>query len=166
VPNREVGPVLMEGKTYTLVVDPSWPDARNRPLKAGKRMTFRVGPPDRTSPDPKQWTLSTPKAGTREPLVIDLKEPVDRPQAERLVVIQDTEGSLAGSTRVDAGGTHLRFEPDQPWQGGTYRVVVGTVLEDPSGNSIERPFEVDLFQVDSPEASRKSVSIPFEIESP
>lgn len=165
VPNREAGPVLKEGKTYSLVVDSSWLDAQGRPLKGGKRKMFRAGPPDRRSPDPKTWTLSIPASGTRDPLEIDLKEAIDRPQAERLIVIKNADGVVSGSASVENADTLFRFVPDRPWDSGPHRVEVGSVLEDPCGNSIERPFEVDLFEVDSPRKAEQTVTIPFEIKT-
>src|SRR5206468_10702471 len=37
VPRKEEGPILEEGRAYTLVVDPAWPDAQGRPLRQGYR---------------------------------------------------------------------------------------------------------------------------------
>ena len=59
-PREEAGPALEAGKSYTLVVDEAWPDARGRPLLRGFRKPFRVGPADHTSPDPASWTLRAP----------------------------------------------------------------------------------------------------------
>ena len=56
-PREELGPVLEAGKSYSLVIDRDWLDASGNSLKAGFRKTFRVGPPDETSPDPKTWTV-------------------------------------------------------------------------------------------------------------
>ena len=64
-PKIEAGPILVSGRTYTLVVDASWPDADGRPLVAGVRKPFRAGPADHESPDPKTWKIQGPKAGTR-----------------------------------------------------------------------------------------------------
>lgn len=163
VPNRQVGPVLEAGRSYTLVIDPSWPDAQGRPLKSGARKTFRTSEPDHSSPSPKSWGLSLPSAGTRGALDIDLKGAIDRPQAERLIAIHDGSGPVAGTACVTESDTHFRFIPEAPWRPGPHSVVVSTVLEDPSGNSIERPFEVDLFQVDPPQAASRTVVIGFEI---
>ena len=45
-PREEVGPVLEEGKQYTLVVDRDWLDATGYPLAAKMRKTFRALAPD------------------------------------------------------------------------------------------------------------------------
>ena len=37
------------------------------------------------------------------------------------------------------------FVPEKPWAAGRYSLVIDTTLEDLAGNSIGRPFEVDLF---------------------
>jgi hypothetical protein len=51
--NQAMGPPIAEGKRYTLVIDPDWPDARNVPMIEGFRKSFRGGPAERSKPDPK-----------------------------------------------------------------------------------------------------------------
>ncbi len=148
-PREESGPVFEAGKSYTLVVDREWPAADGRPLRAGVRKAFRAGPPDNAQPDPSKWAIRPPASGTREPLVVEFGEPLDRPQAERLVRVVDGGGAaVPGEVRLTHADTRYRLEPARPWAPGTYGLVVGTTLEDLAGNSVERPFEVDLFRVD------------------
>src|SRR5262249_10274078 len=47
-PREELGPILEEGKRYTLVIAADWSDAEGNLLKAGVRKSFAVGPPDET----------------------------------------------------------------------------------------------------------------------
>jgi hypothetical protein len=146
-PREEFGPVLVEGKRYTLVIDRQWPDAAGNPLRETYRKRFRVLAPDDRPPDPKSWKLKPPAAGGTEPLIVRLGEPLDRALLERLLFITDPEGRrLAGAIRVTQKETRWLFSPKRPWRAGRYELVVDTTLEDLAGNSVGRPFEVDLFR--------------------
>ncbi len=148
-PRVEEGTVLKAGEPVTIVVDTKWLDAQGQPLENEVRKTYRVGPPDPKSPDPASWKIQPPRGGTRGPLTLAFPEPLDRALLERLIAVQDEKGqAIAGTVRVVEHQTRWQFEPAQPWSAGRYRVVIGTELEDLAGNSIERPFEVDLFQVE------------------
>src|SRR2546425_13124120 len=59
-PREDVGPALEEGKSYVLVIDKEWEDAKGNPLKETFRKTFRVGSPDDRPPDPKTWNVQAP----------------------------------------------------------------------------------------------------------
>src|ERR1700674_285034 len=76
-PREELGPVLEEGKSYTLVVDRDWPDASGAILQAPGRKSFQVSPPDDTPIDPSVWKIEAPSAGTVDALVVRLGEPLD-----------------------------------------------------------------------------------------
>jgi hypothetical protein len=144
-PREEVGPSIEAGKRYTLVIDADWPDAAGEPLKEPFRKTFDVGPPDERQPDMKAWRVAPPKAGSSDPLVLSFPEPLDRAMLERVVTVLDSAGKLVpGRIEIDAEETRWRFTPASPWQAGTYRIAAQTTLEDLAGNSIGRPFEVDV----------------------
>jgi hypothetical protein len=163
-PREEVGPVLEAGKSYELVIDRDWPDAQGRLLTGGFRKSFRAGPPDETSPDPQNWIVRAPRADTREPLEVRFPEPLDRALLDRLIAVQAGTGkALPGQVSVAGEETIWRWTPLDPWQPGDYRLVVGTELEDVAGNSIARPFEVDLTGPISERVTPETVSLPFRI---
>jgi hypothetical protein len=158
-PREDSGPALEAGKSYTLVVDAAWPDASGRPLAAGFRKEFSVGAPDETQPDPKRWTLTPPKAGSSDPLSIRFEEPLDGPMLERCLAVPGVEGRV----EVGADQASWSFRPAAPWKAGRHEVSVEVDLEDRAGNSIGRPFEVDVFKkIDATAVSRR-VSVPFDV---
>jgi hypothetical protein len=59
-------------------------------------------------------------------------------------VIRNGGKPVLGQITVAHGERRWLFTPDQPWAKGLYLLRVGTVLEDLAGNSVGRPFEVDL----------------------
>jgi hypothetical protein len=159
LPLQEAGPAIEEGKQYTLVVDRDWQDARGAPLQEEFRKPFRVGPADRTPPDPAQWRLSAPQAGTSDALVVDFPKPMDYALLLRLL---DVSG-VAGAVSVDRQETEWRFIPSQLWKPGEYRLVVDTALEDLAGNHIGQAFDVDIFEKVSEHLTSKTISLPFRI---
>jgi hypothetical protein len=162
-PREEVGPVLEAGKSYALVIDRRWLDASRNLLEAGFRKTFRVGPPDDVSPDPKTWAIDAPRAGTRDALVVRFPESLDRALLERLIWVENAESKVVtGQTAAATAETSWRFTPASAWGQGAYRLVVGTELEDLAGNSVAQPFEVDVAGPISRRVTSKTVVLPFE----
>jgi hypothetical protein len=165
-PREEAGPILEAGKSYALVVDGDWPDARGAPLKAGFRRHFRVARPDDTSPDPKDWKLDSPPPRTREPLVVRFPEPLDRALLDRLITVHGaTHENVAGTVSTGARETVWQFTPAHPWREGQHFLEIGTELEDLAGNSISRPFEVDVARPISRRITAETCVLPFRVET-
>ena len=149
-PREENGPVLEAGRAYALVIDRGWPDAEGDPLDKEFRKTFRAEAPDETQPDPKTWKIVRPAASTREPLTLIFPEPLDRALIGSGLTLVDAGGDLiAGQVEIGAKETRWGFTPEAPWIEGAYQLLVDADLEDLAGNSILRPFEVDV-QRDTP----------------
>jgi hypothetical protein len=163
-PREEEGPVLEEGKSYTLVIDRDWGDATGNSLAMEHRKTFRVSAPDDEQPDPQQWQIAAPAAGTREPLVIKFNEPLDSGMLHRVVAVRrGTEQFLQGKIDVAEHETVWRFKPAAAWEAGEHALVVDTALEDLAGNSIGRPFEVDIVHPTEKKIESQTVSIQFQV---
>ena len=164
VPREEVGPPIEAGKQYTLVIDRDWLDAENKPLRTDFQKPFQVGPPDHYPPDPKTWTLKAPKAGTRDSLSVEFPKPMDRALMLSLLDVTDPRGnSVPGSVQVDREETRWLFTPSSPWKPGNYFLVAGTILEDLAGNTLNRPFEVDVFERVQERISRETTRVPFTV---
>jgi hypothetical protein len=161
-PREDLGPVLEAGKRYTLVIDRAWTDAEGNPLKEPYRKPFRAGPPEEKAIDPKQWRVQPPDAGGREPVTVLFPAPLDHALLQRLVWVEDDSGrKIAGTVTVGVAETRWQFVPADPWPAGTYRLVADTRLEDRAGNSIARPFEVDVFRPVEREVKTETVKLPF-----
>jgi hypothetical protein len=163
-PREELGPILHPGETYTLVIDRGWSDAAGQPLVADYRKTFRAGPTDSQSPDPAHWKTRVPGPGTRDPLLLTFPEPLDHAMLTRVLAIIDANHQpVSGDVAVEAGETRWRFTPESPWRAGRYQITVDKDLEDLAGNSIGRPFEVDVFDKVERKPVSETVSLPFEV---
>ena len=164
-PNEEVGPPLVAGRTYTLLVRKEWLDAERQPLAHGFRKSFRAGPFDSVQPNPENWQIKPPAVETRAPLEIELDEPLDRSLLLHCLKVTDKAGKeITGKTQTTQNEAVWQFLPDSPWQRDRYGIVVDTKLEDLAGNSIQRPFEVD----ESAPVTRRRVpaqlSLSFEVD--
>ena len=146
-PIENLGPALQAGHEYTLVVDAAWPDAEGVPLRATYRKHFRVTSPDRTPPDPHRWDVKAPKRQSRQPLRVLLGESLDHALASRLIQVRARDGMrVEGEVRLADEERRWEFVPARPWQDADYEIVATRILEDLAGNSIGRPFEVDMAQ--------------------
>jgi hypothetical protein len=164
-PREEAGPILEEGKRYTLVIDRAWLDAEGAPLKEGFRKTFTAGAPDDAPPDPKAWKLGPPAAGTRAPLRVAFPKPMDHALLQRLLWVADAGGAkVAGKVAVAERETVWLFTPAGPWRAGAYHLVADTRLEDLAGNSIGRPFEVDVLRPVERKVKTETVRVPFRVK--
>lgn len=164
-PREAQGPVLEVGHRYTLAIDGGWRDAAGQPLAAGVRKRFRVGDDDETSPAPRQWKLSAPKADSREPIVVDFGESLDHALLGRMLWVVDANGHvLTGEGLIGDREESWRFVPQRPWLAGMYRLVADSLLEDLAGNSIARKFEMRSVRPAARPAESATVETPFEVK--
>jgi hypothetical protein len=163
-PREEFGPVIVAGQEYRLVIDKAWRDAEGKPLTAGFEKRFRAGPMSDAALDHKQWKVTSPAAGTRDPLVIRFPHPLDRALLEWTITIESAAGkSVAGEIAVTDEERQWEFRPDQPWPAGEFSLIADTTLEDSAGNNLSRPFEVDVFDKVERQVVAEYVRLPFAI---
>ncbi len=164
-PRELFGPVLEAGKAYALEVDAAWPDAEGQPLGQGFRKSFRAGPADETQPDPRKWVLSVPRAGSRLPLVARSPEPLDAALFDSAVTLVNGRGeAVEGAVTIDQGETGWSFVPEVAWVAGAYQLIVDGDLEDRAGNSVARPFEVDIQRSTPIKPLSEAIRLPIQIE--
>jgi hypothetical protein len=164
-PREELGPVLENGKTYTLVIDRHWEDAEGNPLKESYRKVFRAGPAEDGRVDPQSWKLVAPPAGTKDPLTVKFSRPLDYALLQRALWLIDAHGrKVSGQATVSAEETRWQFTPAHTWAVGSYDLVVDASLEDLAGNNVIRPFEVDVFRPIQRKIQTKIVKVPFQVK--
>ena len=144
-PRALLGPSLITGESYTLIVSKQWKDANSQPLSDPVTKYFTVGQADDTQPSPDNWNMDTPSSGTRDALVITLDEPLDHAMLEWAISVQGSSGSTCeGIVGITDQETKWNWTPERKWKKGSYMLIIDTTLEDRAGNSIGRPFEVLL----------------------
>jgi hypothetical protein len=162
--NLKMGPPIVNGKRYTLVIDRDWPDARGVPMLEGFRKSFRGGPSERRPPDPGKWRVTSPRAGTVDALVVDFQKPMNYPLLERMLKVSSAQGSVPGTVSIDRQETRWRLTPHQPWRPGAYQIVVDTGIEDLAGNHIGQPFDIDVFERVTEHITTGTISWPFSVQ--
>ena len=152
--NVELGAILNEGQEYELRISPKWAALSGHPLGKEVKKTFTAVAMDERQPDIHKWKLNQPTAGTRAPLIYEFDEPLDYALLFSQFALKDTNAKpVPGTIEVAENETIWRFIPELPWQAGRYQLVVGTVIEDLAGNSLSRPFAIDLSQQQTPSKS-------------
>jgi len=164
-PHEALGLPLRTGHRYKLVIDSTLHDAHGLLLAHGYVKQFQVGPIDRTMPATKLWRIAGPRAGTRDPLTIDLPEPLDHALLSRMVKVVDGKNApVPGAGATDRNDRRWTFIPASPWAPGNYFIEVDTELEDLAGNNLRRPFDVMPGDSSVHGAERPTERIPFTIK--
>jgi hypothetical protein len=162
---EEAGPVLEEGKTYTLVVSREWTDANGEPLKETFKKTFRALAPDDKLPDPKKWKLEAPAAGGTKALTVAFEKSLDYALLQRLLWVEDEKGRrVEGTVTLGEKEASWCFRPKDTWVAGKYNLVVDTGLEDLAANTLVQPFEIDKFEKVEREVKSDTLKIAFEVK--
>jgi hypothetical protein len=159
-PNVDMGPVLEEGRRYTLVIDREFKDGHGAPLEAAFRHEFTAGPAERRGIDPKNWKITSPAAATVNPLVIDFDRPLDYALLQDVFHIPEVEGVVS----LGPGETQWRFQPAQRWKAAEYSLIIDMALEDLAGNRIGRPFDVDTLVSPAERITQSTISLPFRVK--
>jgi hypothetical protein len=162
LPNEEMGRPLRAGHTYTLAVDSTWRDAHGRPLARSFQQKLIATPAVLAPITLAEWTVSAPKAGTRDSLIVTFPRSLDRGLINRSIGVEASEGKLVGGAgAIGLGEKRWAFAPSEPWRATPYRVVVLSILEDVAGNQVNHAFEVDLFEKVDSTAQPARYTIPF-----
>lgn len=145
IPNQQLGNPLKRGENYTITVSNNWKDELALPLSKAYKKQFVVASRDSMSPDPANWKVSPPKAGTTQPLELIFSEPLDNfLLAEAIQIVTKDKVTIAGQIKADDNERKLFFTPAKKWQAGNYQVRVESILEDVAGNNLNRLFDRDI----------------------
>lgn len=158
--NTDEGPVLQEHKQHTLRIAANWRSTAGVAL--GKETVFAIaaGAVDHTCPDPERWQITTPKAGTRDPLKVTFDEPLDPAMLVSSLKVQHGEGEVAGAVTVAQDARGWSFTPAAGWERGPHTLQIDPLLEDLAGNNLLGPFEVDR---DAPAKAARTTTLVFEV---
>ncbi len=139
-PNILSGAPLVPGESYRLVISREMQSAAGVPLGQVVSVSFRASGAERRVIEPASWQILSPPAESYAPLTVTFDRIVDSRAVLRLLTVEDPQGGhVPGRVETDGGG--WRLNPDQPWQAGTYRLIIDPDLEDVSGNTIGAAFD-------------------------
>jgi hypothetical protein len=165
LPNEQMGRALVAGRRYAIVVDSNWKDASGVRLAKSFRHEFHVSKAEEGIIDLRSWTIEAPKAQNRNAVIVTFPRPLDNGLLVRSLGVETSAGErVEGQVITWNDDRSWEFRPRLPWRAGEYRIVVLTILEDPQGNQIDKPFEVDMFdRVDKSGAAERKY-IPFVVK--
>ncbi|MEL7312591.1 MAG: hypothetical protein AAFN07_13850 [Pseudomonadota bacterium] len=142
------------GARFTLVIGKGLASIDGCRLSSDFEHEFLITKPDTEIPDPHAWVLTIPSVGSRDPLTVSLRKPLDHLSlAYRIRVQTDAGHVVSGAIALGAHDEQWRFTPTSPWTESAYRLVVDPELEDLAGN---RP--TGLFDDPSGDSRRRQSS--------
>ena len=148
IAHDERGPILSPGEDVTLTLD-------GHPIKQ-----WRVGPANAVGPAVSGWKISAVHAGSSQPIVVTLNEPIDGRDADYLAIADERDRRVAGRAQLANGERTWTFVPNSPWRAGAYKLVARGTLEDAAGNRLGGHFETPSH---SPSGPSVDAVIPFAV---
>ncbi|MEM9493121.1 MAG: hypothetical protein AAGC55_28485, partial [Myxococcota bacterium] len=161
--NIAQGRAFRAGEEYRLHVRASWKTIDGRALNESFTKTFRAGGEDRVRVDPRTWTLSLPRPGTREALVVDFGEPVDHVSVGHFLrVVSARDEALPGTWQLMPDERRARWTPAQAWTAVVeeHRLVVDRRFEDIAGNNVDAALDHRVGELDS-RVDKRAIIRPF-----
>ncbi|WP_299623014.1 hypothetical protein [uncultured Tenacibaculum sp.] len=144
-PNKHLGEVLNEGASYTLLIDEKLKDTDGVAMGKTFEHSFRVVGSDRIQPSIKKWEFVLPKSNTNESLVIQLNDNLDFGSLHNSLEIINKKGQvILGSFNIKTNESTIAFTPNTSWKKGDYILKCDKIIEDVSGNNLERLFDRDI----------------------
>lgn len=133
--HEALGRALVPGRAYAFEVSGAALDADGCALGVDTRHHFTVTSADLELPQPSQWLVSRPQAGSSEPLEVTLGSPHDHLSlAFRLRVLDGDGATVPGSIALGADEASWSFTPRAPWQTEPYALEIDERFEDLAGN--------------------------------
>ena len=144
--NIEEGPVLHPKARYTLEVSGAWRSTAGTALGKDQTFAFTVLDADHECPQTAKWRLVPPQVGTQDPLRVEFDEGLDPAMLRTALHLRRTGEAedIQGDVAVHPAGRQWSLAPNKPWAEGGYELRADPDLEDFAGNSLIKPFEVDI----------------------
>lgn len=139
--NNKMGRAFDEGKKYTLTIDSLLLDFNNQALSKSFTTSFVAVKEDRLAPDAKNWNVFSPKANTKEAIVIDFNDKIDHISAQTFIKVFKNGNEIKGTISLLNEEQKWVFHPYKKWKKGNYSIIVHPNLEDISANSLNQIFD-------------------------
>jgi len=135
--NLEMGPALLNGKSYQLKISNEWKDVYGQPLSEKTIKSFLVKDACRHQIKIINWHVSEPKANSYDELSIHFDRVMDHALIQSMIQLEDEENNLIdGHWEILEGEQRMQFIPEAKWQKGNYQIVFDSRLEDVAGNNL------------------------------
>ena len=143
-----LGRALIAGERYVVMVEPRAQDASGCDLAAAYSHGFVAGPGDLEPPDPNDWVLDLPQAGTTDPLRVRLGTAHDHLSMAFRIRVKLDGDVLPGRVALENEESVWVFAPRAAWTSARHEVSIAEELEDLAGNRpgqlFDQPIARDL----------------------
>jgi hypothetical protein len=162
-PHQWLGSPLKKNQTYQMHISSAWKDQNEKQLIHSFEKNLIATDADRKKPNPVNWDINAPRAGSEEPLIIDFVEPIDYALAnECLKVIGDRE--ISGQVLLENNERIWCLIPDNHWAPGQYKIKIESRLEDLAGNNLNRLFDEEITNRKEVRSESNFYYLDFQIE--
>jgi hypothetical protein len=163
-PNRELGPPLKAGGTYTLAIGTGMLDSSGHSLASTVVKRFHVTNANREPVNIMNWAPLIPAMSTREALTLTFPSPLDWALLSNSVAVFSIDGrEIPGRIVIDQVETRWAFSPTAAWAAGRYYVRVASGIEDVCGNNTLAAFDTALLASSQHQQNVATRRLGFEI---
>ena len=147
--NMELGPSLLKGKRYQLMISNEWQDVYGQSLVNHTTKQIQVVNAYRHHIKIDEWEIDIPKVNTNQGVTVRFDRIMDYALIQSMITMEDVNhNQIAGYWKTLEHEKQIQFIPEKNWQKGTYQIVFDHRLEDVAGNNLQ----VLLDQIASKEA--------------
>jgi hypothetical protein len=158
--NLELGPALLEGKQYELIISSDWPDVYGNKLSQDITKTFRVVKPYRRQLKLDSLQLSVPKVKTTGPLILHFDRIIDHALIQSMLRVENENNQIiSGYWRVLPDEKSAEFIAEEEWKQGNFQIIFNPRFEDVSGNNLEELLDSEALRTGK--ESKTTTSIGF-----
>jgi len=162
-PNIKQGPVLENGKNYTLSISSGWKDAQNKPLNEDYKKDFYVFPAIRKQLDFSKLRLSNVRSNSRDTLLLDFNRILDHALVLRMFSLWDMSNNPVKGIYTYLNKT-LQFIPINNWTRGYYILIINTKLEDLAGNTVNYIFDKEINSIPASTQINDTIDLSFLVQ--
>lgn len=135
--NLELGPALIEGKSYEFLISGSWQDVYGNELINNFTKRFVVEKAYREKINISDWDVQEPSANSYDTLFVHCHRVMDHALIQSMIQIEVEEKNLiTGHWEILEQEETIQFIPENKWQKGNYQIVFDSRLEDVAGNNL------------------------------
>ena len=135
--NMELGPALLEGKQYNLVISGAWEDLHGQKLEFETTKEFTVAKAYRQYLDVKELVIHKPEVNSHDTLSIHFDRIIDHALIHSMIQIENEKNIIFGHWKTSEQEKTIQFIPEKTWEKGTYRIIMDSSLEDAAGNNLD-----------------------------
>lgn len=141
-----LGEIFIVGKKYYLEITDKIKPLNSKSKLISFTKEFEITNPINTCPKFIEDNLQIPEKNTSDKLKIVFDRPIDFFSAQIGISVYNYKSDKIVEGKIIAGSddTEWYFMPDQPWTEKKYTLILNKYISDPSGNSLNKPFEATV----------------------